>query len=141
MKKSKLIIPLLISFMFFTSCGDYVDCSTYDFVDCTFEEPTTGLLQITLTIDSANDSVPIDLFIGKVEDGIIDTSFIATEYLYFIELPVNVYYSVRAEYNSFGTKVVVIDGDEMSTYESTECEQYCWRIDGDELYVKLKYED
>jgi len=141
MKKIKLLLLLLISFFIISSCDDYVDCSDYDFSDCTFEEPTTGFLQITLTIDSSNDSVPVDLFIGKVEDGIIDTSFIATEIKYVFELPINVYYSVRAEYNSLGTKVFAIDGEEMETYLSSECEQECWKIRGDDLYVRLKYEE
>ncbi len=137
-------IYLFLSFAFiiaiFNSCGDYVDCSTYDFADCPIEEPISSNLYIELSIDSENDSVPVEFYIGRVEDGILDTSFIATENEYVFELPVNEYYSAKAEYISHGKKVIVIDGNEMRTYQTSKCEQYCWQIKGDVLNIKLKYE-
>ena len=138
--KKYFFLSIVFSIALLNSCSDYVDCSTYDFVDCPFDEPVSSNLYIELSIDNENDSVPVEFYIGRIEDGTLDTSFIATESEYVFELPVNKYYSVKAEYISHGKKVIAIDGDEMRTYQTSKCDEYCWQVKGDVLNIKLKYE-
>ena len=138
--KKYIFLIIVFSAAIFSSCSDYVNCSTYDFSDCPFDEPVSSDLYIEITIDEENDSVPVEFYIGRVEDGILDTAFIATENEYIFELPVNEYYSAKAEYISHGKKVFAIDGGEMRTYQTTKCDEYCWEIEGDVINIKLKYE-
>jgi hypothetical protein len=66
----------------------------------------------------------------------IDTVTEGTNYL---SVPVNQYYSVRAEYKDGSNKIYAVDGDNLTLTEVTDvCVNTCWIANGGNIDVRLK---
>lgn len=139
--------PLISCFVMLAllSCGDEYIFDDVDCADCYTPKPDAGPVSITVTINSQNSKVPIKIFKGKYEERyrtnyddavVIDT---VRGNKYSVDLDVNEYYSVEAEYNKDGSKVLVIDGDKLKVLKvSDQCEDVCWIYKGGNIDVTLK---
>jgi hypothetical protein len=127
------------------SCGDeYPWASQSDCDNCISPKPTSS----TIIIDLSNPEqrIPVRVYKGKYDSKMEydDTQLIymdtATITPYNIEVPVNEYYSVVAEYSKGGKTYKVIDGSELHAYsiEST-CNSDCWIIKGGTMDCRLKF--
>ena len=135
----KLAIILLILLPISSCDSVFIDCSTYDFSDCTYDEPSEALLYINLSYEPEFDSVRVTIFDGDVEDKDTIESFIADYHTYDIWLKVNKDYSGTAEYFTGNKVITVIDGDKLRTQQVSRCEESCYIIKGDELNLQLKF--
>ena len=127
---------LLMLIIFFTSCSEIqiVDCSS-----CYQIKPEWGTINIKTTINDENPNVPLVIYIGVVEDSVIE--YIDTSYFesYNIDVPINEYYSVVAKYTHGNKTIFAIDGDEIKTKLITEeCDVDCYIIHGGDIDVRLK---
>jgi hypothetical protein len=123
------------------ACNEYlgpvVDCS-----ECFDYEPDTADLIIYVTLNDENPEVPIVLYRENVERNLVDWVDTVRESPYHLPSAVDQFYSVTAEYNVGGKKVVAIDGDKMKVkHVSESCDFECWIITGGYLKVELKYDD
>lgn len=124
-----------------SGCDEYlggdVNCD-----ECYDAEPDSADLIVYLTMDGVNDTVPLVIYNGKVEEDSVewvDTAITSPFYLY---VAVDRYYSVKAEYKRGDQKIVAVDGGKiLSKHVSDACQYECWIITRGKLDVRLKYED
>jgi hypothetical protein len=124
-----------------TSCEKDIYLSEVDCANCYTEKPTRADLDITLTINDENPHVPLVVYRKEFEERIIVWVDTVSETNYSIEVPVNRYYSVTAEYSSGTRTIFAVDGDMLETKKITgQCDETCWIIRGGIINVKLKYD-
>ncbi len=133
------LFSLLLVSTFISSCSDTslvdVNCD-----ECISYKPDVGELYIDVTINEEYPEVAVIVFKGRIEN--MDT--LLTDTIYeergYIDVPLNNYYSVMAEYHSGNDLIRAVDGDDFETYKvENECEGICWIIRGGIYNVKLKY--
>jgi hypothetical protein len=120
----------------FTSCD-----KGYIFVgDCFTDRPEEAEMEIRLTINDENRKVRIVIYAGTIEsDSIIYTNTCQVETLH-VQVPVDHYYTVVAQYKS-GSKIInAVDGSKLRVVKTTQEDgSDCFQVQGDKLNVKLKY--
>lgn len=133
---------LMISFILFgSSCERLEDITVPDFscADCFQLRPDWVQLNIAVTINDENPSVPLTIYIGNIEDGNIDwvdTSFTKS---YWVDVKPDKYYSVKAEYRDGSSIVYAIDGDKIKLKHNTsDCDQPCYYQSGGYMDARLK---
>lgn len=133
-----LIIGLL-------SCGDEYFLDDVDCAECYVPKPSTGPVKTDITINSENTRIPVKIFKGKYEESYLkdfnSAVFVDTisKTSFEVELPVNEYYSVAAEYLKNGKKVIVVAGDKLKQYQvSDNCDEVCWIFRGGKIDATLK---
>jgi hypothetical protein len=128
---------LLIMIIGLTGCKDalFVDCNS-----CAIDEPVDGEINISLTINDLNQSVPITVYNGKFEyNNIYYTDTVKTSSLVVI-YPVNQYFSVTAKYKSGTKTIIAVSGGELKTKKNSgSCQNDCWTISNGDIDVKLRY--
>lgn len=133
-KKIYILILLIVTI---TACQvSDGDCNYYD---CLGYEPYEATMNIRLTIDTQNDSVPIWIYEGKYNDtNSLIFSDTCTEETYQIILPLNHQYYVKAKYKKGDKTIYAIDGVYFKKYYRSECDSVCWKIKNDRMDVSLK---
>lgn len=113
----------------------YIDC---DF--CLSEIPEFDTLYVYVTINEENPFVPLEFYLGNIEDNQID--WIDTAYsdtLWLSGSAVGQEYSVKATYMQDGEPLVAIDGDKIRVVDGEgECYPPCFYVRGGTLDVRLK---
>ena len=137
---SKLL--LIVFFIFLTcSCSEKIFTEGVDCDECYRIKPDSAYLTINLTINDSYETIPLIVYRNEVEHK--DTEYVDTAYEspYYLLVPVNKEYSVAAEYIKGSGKIIAIDGTNIKIrHVSSECDEDCWIIEGDELDMGLKYQ-
>ena len=138
MKKGILLLITMIAAGAPISCEDstlFVDCNKcYE----SLSDRTT--LEIKVTIDAENYSVPITLYQGNIDDGKVistDTTFSST----YISPSVTFgqIYSAVAKYSHGGRIIYTVDGRALKKkLDKSSCSTSCYIIQGDVLDLRLK---
>ena len=142
MKKNKLryfwvIFPVIAILMF--SCDENYDFFEVDCSECYRTKPENSELIINVTINNENPEVPITIYRDKIESGRIRIRDTVSETKIYIEVPLNHYYSVKAEYKMGNDSVFAVDGERIETRRITDqCDTICWIIKGGRYDVRLK---
>jgi len=140
------IFALIIISICFWSCKESLtstntsnaDCADNDYSNCNTIEPTHGYLQLRLSINSENPSVPLVIFKGNFD--VRDTLFLDTATIspYRIAVSANDNYTVAAKYKS-GDKIIhAIDGGVVKKEYFSMCDSTCWQVSGPVLHLELK---
>ncbi len=114
-----------------------VDCSK-----CYIDKPEEVEINVKLSINNLNPSVIIDIYSGKLEEGIIILSDTTRHETWNSILPVNEYYTVTATYRALtgNYMVTAIDGGMVTLRKvRSVCDMPCWIIEGNHFNVKQKY--
>jgi hypothetical protein len=137
----KRVIPFLIG-CFFVIAGcerelplnrGMVDCS-----QCYQVKPEWVRLNVVLTINSENPRVPLSIYIGDVEDNVLDWQDTSFSKDYWVEVKPDRYYSVIAEYRKGSKIIFAVDGDRVKlNYTTTDCDQDCFYQSGGHIDVRL----
>ncbi len=143
MKKILILsILFLLPLPFFFSCERTtqadVDCSTYDYSDCNTVEPIFGDIHVKLTINDENKKIPLIIYAGKLEDNdivLIDTAY---SNIYDTLLPVDDFYTVKAEYKKGEKTIFAVDGDNIKKSKTKTCDSTCWSIKSASINLKMK---
>ncbi len=112
-----------------TDC-DYSDCNTY--------RPEEGLVHLQVSNTDANRDIPIIIYRGRIDAKdtvLIDTIRTGGKDYY---LPVDQYYSARAEYQKDGNKWYVVDGDQLKLKSNVVCDSTCYEVKDINLDLRLK---
>lgn len=139
--RSKLIFCSIIIAVFLSGCNEYCD-DNYKPSDCNENKPAEGDLTLEITIDNLNPEVPVEFYIGDVEENgfyFADTITVG-EITY--KLPNN-YYSVKAKYKAVidGRTVTVysIDGGSLIPVTNEYCDGTCYDTGRLNLNAKLEF--
>ena len=116
--------------------GLSVDCS-----ECYTIYPDSSDITVYLTINNNYPSVPVTIYKDQVDDNRIEYIDTATSSPYYLFVPVDQYYSVKAEYTADGKTIFAVDGDKLSVkHVSESCDVECWVVTGGVMDVRLKNE-
>lgn len=114
------------------------DDSGFDCENCYQDKPEIGSLLVNVTINEENQFVPITIYIGNIEDNNIehiDTTWVVD---YWVDVPVDKYYSVTAKYKSGDNTIIVVDGDNFKLKKNTrDCDEDCWYYKGGLYDIRL----
>ncbi|MBN2681569.1 MAG: hypothetical protein JXR58_03620 [Bacteroidales bacterium] len=140
MKTKKIILLASLISVLFSFCEvEDTECVDADYSDCDTWEPFWGELVISLTINEENTLVPVTIYRGKIEENqIIKQCSIRTPTLYY-EVPLDEYYTVKAQYKNNGQTIYAIDGDRIYKKSRKYCDSTCWEIKGGYFTLDLKY--
>ena len=141
MKWFKSFIIVMINVILAGSCNEKVFTADVDCNDCYVEKPSKDDLIIALTINNKYPRVPITVYLGDAEKGQIVISDTADSSPYYVYVPVDKVYSVRAEYKLDNTAEVIyaVDGTNLKALAvSDACDARCYVIANQNLDVRLK---
>lgn len=136
--------PWWLAVLLLVSCTgnsyrDVEDCQNYDYADCNTSEPGKVALNITLTINQENQSVPLLIYEGNLEDDVLVRTDTVNTPDFVVMMPPDHYYTVVAGYLSHGTTVKAVDGDRVKKIRSQVCDSVCWDVQEGNVDVRLKY--
>ena len=140
-KKISLFLTVLLPIMaiLIVSCDENFDFLEIDCSECYRIRPENGELIINVTINNENPEVPIVIYRDRIESGRIRIRDTVSEKTVYIEVPLNHYYSVKAEYKAGNDSVFAIDGERIKTQRVTcQCDTICWIIKGGRYDLRLK---
>lgn len=124
------ILLILVSGKF-TACEPEDWMLQIDCADCYGYKPDSANLIINLSINAENDSVPLTLYLGDYEDGVIDWQDTATTAEFYLYSRINSTYTVRASYRSGNKIIEAFDSDKMTLYNAdAECGATCYIVKG-----------
>ena len=140
MKQLLLISILYLIFSMLTSCNStYTDCENPDYSNCQTSIPSTGTMEIEVTINDENPKIPITIYIGNIENNQIEKLDTLIEGSKKIILPVNQTYSVTAKYKKNGATIFAVDDDKIKASSKAVCDSTCWDVSNGSVNLKLKY--
>lgn len=131
----------LALFLALLGCNEYsgTDCESYDYESCRGVEPFYWNLEILTNPVSNEDTISITLYEGMYSNNnTCLNNYLTTDASFFVNLPLNKDYSVKAEYKRNGKSIYVIDGTRMSKKEVSVCDTSCWSLKGTIIDVRLK---
>ena len=141
LKKLPVFI-LMLSLTGFISCEEKINFVEIDCSECYRIKPDEGSLKIRVTINKENQSVPIVVYRNEMEHEWIRLVDTVTVEDYYVDVDVDHFYSVKAEYKAGGKIIYAVDGDKIRTRKITaQCDSTCWVIRGGNINVRLKYKD
>lgn len=138
--KSKWIILIFIM-IHLTQCerDEPVDFSSFDCSLCYQDKPDYGPLEILVTINSENQAVPIVVYRGDIENN--DVEYVDTAYNsdFVVDVPVDKYYSVTAQYKDGTNTIYSVDGDKLKlNFNTKDCDEDCYHYKGGYIDVRLR---
>lgn len=105
-------------------------------MECMGFEPIEGALVVRVSISGTGRKIPIQIFENDFDEGqpiLIDTlTDPSKEYI----LPIGDY-SGTALYIEGNDTVLVVAGDDISTFEEETCDEWCWDVDEGWLDLRL----
>lgn len=138
--KPVIILFLLTGFLFLTCCErlDNVTIEEFDCYNCYQQKPEWVRLNITVTINDENPVVPLKVYIGDIEDGVLDWVDTTSQANYWVEVKPDATYSVVAEYKENAKTILAVDDDEVKLKKNTtDCDAPCYYQSGGYTDVRL----
>ena len=137
------LVLILISAVFILlphhSC-DIEDLKVFDCSECYTNKPEFSEAKISVTIDNENQQVPITVYLGSYDDGLIVYEDITTSLMNYVWLENEVDYTLVAEYIRNGRTVNVVNGLTMKIRKDYEnCNEPCYYVRNRNVNLKLKY--
>jgi hypothetical protein len=138
-KISEILMGMLFFLLYNCQRTEPVDLGEFDCSECYQEKPEWAPLNIKVTINDQNPYVPLVVYIGNIEDGLIDwvdTAFVTD---YFVDVHPDRYYSVSAEYRDGEKTIFAVDGDKLtSNHNTNDCDAPCYYFKGGYIDVRLR---
>ncbi len=149
MGRIKYLTGFLCLFLFaFYSCNKDAVPVDVNCIECINVNSDTGKIteiSIELTLNNENDSILVTVYKGKyntdeTQNNKLDDTIVGVKELK-LDLPVNEYYSFKAEYNYDGKKINVIDGNYLKRHTIKDvCDFECYIYTGDYINLTFKFE-
>ena len=107
--------------------------------DCQTSKPDLGNLNIQVTIDAQNTRVPVAIYVGHIEDGMLLQRDSLTVSSVDYSFPVDKAYTVTATYLVGQDTILAIAQDEIQTHETEyQNSTHCWDLINAAVDVRLK---
>jgi hypothetical protein len=136
-----LVATSVILMVSFLSCNPE-EWRTPDCDECFVDEPAEATINIKVSISNANPFVPINIYLGRIEEEVLVRSDTIRTRNWSTVLPVGQYYTVTAtyRYRANWEWITAIDGNHVrTTRERTACDRPCWFVRGNNFNVELRY--
>lgn len=105
--------------------------------DCQETIPPDGKLDVSVTIDDRYSSVPIIIYRGEWEDGLVELSDILAQERKSYVLGSDQYYSVLALYIQNGDTLAVLDGDDIAVNATSYADATCYKVEDGDVDIRL----
>jgi hypothetical protein len=129
------IVLLIITW----SCDEKIFTGNVNCDDCYADRPEEADLVIDLTIDGNYPRVPIVIYHGDIEDNQIFAYDTANYTPYYVYVPVDRKYSVKAEYQKNDAKLYVIDATKIKVRVVKDaCDGECYVVEKQSLDARIK---
>ncbi len=129
----------MISFFIFNSCEDNYDNNYDGDSSCDTIEPFYGYLKLKLTINGENQRVPITVYRSKIDyDDVVYIDTVSTSY-FEIKMPVDNFYSVKAEYTFDEKTIYAIDGNKIKKSSYTYGDSSCWNVRNAKIDLRVNF--
>ena len=123
--------------MHFSCDLDRVDCEEHTiFKECERNIPSQGLLYLSITINSSNPRLPVNIYFGDFEHGILVLSDTVEVEDAEYTLPIGEY-SATAKYISGQDTIMTVDGGEIKAELVEYCNMDCWEVTNANLNLEL----
>ena len=133
----RCILPLIIIITLFSCDIDGLDCEEHPiWKDCEQYAPSDGKLRISVTINSSNPRVPVNIYRGDFELGILVLSETLSVEDVEYTLPIGEY-SATATYVSGQNTIMTVDGGEIKAELVEYCNINCWEVSDASLNLEL----
>jgi hypothetical protein len=130
---------MLLFMIFIAGCDGDQSIESFDCSTCYQDKPEWGPLQIKVTINSENTIVYLTIYRGDIENNEIEFEGQTVYPDYTVDVPVDKYYSVKAEYKVGDKTIYAVDGDKLKVKKnSTSCDQECYYFKGGYIDVRLR---
>lgn len=136
MMKNRSHISLMLMLLL-ALAGNYMGCETenwsfeVDCNDCYGYVPDSANLIIHLTINQENPEVPVTVYRGSLEEGIVDWRDTTDQAEYYLYSAMNADYTVEATYRSGDRTILTYDADRMSISDMGDaCGSPCYIVKG-----------
>jgi hypothetical protein len=123
-----------------TGCDEKVFTGDVDCDECYSDKPVKADLMINLTVNNQYRQVPVTVYEGDIEDGHVVVSDTVDYSPYYVYVPVDRKYSVKAEYKKDNVIVYAIDGTKLKIKSvSDACDDgKCYIIENEELDATIR---
>ena len=136
-----MLVPGLIVLALFGSLGcESASDPSEDFApaDCQRVAPETGRVDVEVTINSANQRVPVTIYRGRLEDDVVvQQDTLSTPATHFALSP-GVVYSVTARYVTGDDTIVALRSDYLELEYADYDGARCWWVEPVALDLRLK---
>lgn len=135
--KTNWLVRLLFLFFLAVSCTteEEEEC---DYSSCMTIPPTTGKLTIKVTRNEQNPYVPISIYLGKFENGILLLRDTLNENIKTFDVPIDQFITASAYYNMDNQKVIVMNSGKVKLKKEKTCDSICYWVIDLTLSLKLK---
>jgi hypothetical protein len=135
----RLTLTIIVLILLTGSCGEKIFTGDVNCDECYTEKPVSADLVINLTINNKYPRVPIIVYKGDVEDSQVVSMDTADHSPFYVYVPVNENYAVKAEYSKDDAKLFAIDGTKLKLLVVTDaCDAKCYVIEGESLDARIK---
>ncbi len=132
-----------IIILFYASSCNPEEWQVVNCDECYIERPGEAELNIRVTINNLNPSVPVSIYSGRIEEEILVHADTIRSPEWTVILPADQYYTIAATYRSHIHEVgnvTAIDGNFVRTERvRTACDEPCWVVRGNNFNVRLRY--
>lgn len=137
----KNTLYLILLLMLTGSCNEKIFTADVNCDECYIDKPEKADLVISVTVNYKYPRVPLVIYKGNIEDNDIVAVDTADSSPYYIYVPTEQYYSVRAEYSKDTVTTYAVDGTRLKSLTVTDaCDSKCYVITNEKLNVQLKKE-
>ncbi len=131
------ILLFIITIMHFSCDIDGGDCEEHPiWKECERNIPSQGLLYLSVTINSSNPRIPVNIYFGDFEHGILVLSDTVEVEDAEYTLPIGEY-SATAKYISGQDTIMTVDGGEIKAELVEYCNMDCWEVTNANLNLEL----
>ncbi len=134
--RTRMLIVLLTLSLY--SCEEKVYYGSVDCSECYQIKPDSADLVVKVTINDIYPEVPLTFYRGNIEAGEIEYVDTAYGTNYYLWVPVDKDFSVKAEYKRGNTTIYAVDGTKIEVLKVPDaCDEVCYIVDDEVIDVRL----
>lgn len=130
---------LVLVMAFSGSCDEKIYTGDVDCNECYTEKPDSVDLIIEATLNGEYPEVPIVVYLGEIEDKLIEYVDTIYENPYYLYVHADMQYSVVAKYEKEDRTLYVVDGTKPKVLKVADaCDTECYVIEDVDLDIRIK---
>ncbi|MBN2813565.1 MAG: hypothetical protein JXQ80_05770 [Bacteroidales bacterium] len=137
----QVLMLLLLALIAAVACNEKIYTGDVNCDECYTEKPEKADLVLEVTLNNIFTVVPIEVFEGEVEDNQLVYSDTAYASPFFVYVPANKKYTVKATYRKDEKTLHVINTTKLKVLLVTDaCDENCYVIENENVDVQIKDE-
>lgn len=137
----QLMLLLSIVLGIAIACNEKIYTGDVDCDECYTDKPEKADLVLELTLSNVFTEVPVEVYEGDIEDNQLVYSDTAYESPFFVYVPANKKYAVKATYRKDEKTLHVINATKLKVLLVTDaCDDNCYVIQNENVDMRIKSE-